>query len=269
MSRTYVVTGSASGVGARVAGLLRERGDRVVGVDLRDAEVQADLSTDEGRERAVEEVLAATDGTVDAVVACAGISAPVPTTVAVNFFGVTRFLTGLLPALERSQAPRVAVVSSMATLQPVSEAIVDACLADDEEEALRVAGTLAEQGPQVGYLAYPSSKRALSRWVRRECVTAAWAGRGVPLNAVAPGTVLTPMTTQLLSTPESVAMVDAAVPMPLNGHQSPESVASLLLWLTDVANTHVTGQTIYDDGGADAVLRGDDVWTGTVPSPVA
>lgn len=54
MSRTYVVTGSASGVGACVAGLLRERGDRVVGVDLRDAEVQADLSTDEGRERAVE-----------------------------------------------------------------------------------------------------------------------------------------------------------------------------------------------------------------------
>ena len=161
----------------------------------------------------------------------------------------------------------VAVGAPRATRQPASEAIVDACLADDEDEALRVAATLAAQGPQVGYLAYPSSKRALSRWVRRECVTAAWAGRGIPLNAVAPGTVLTPMTTQLLSTPESVAMVDAAVPMPLNGHQSPESVASLLLWLTDAANTHVTGQTIYDDGGADAVLRGDDVWTGTVPSP--
>jgi hypothetical protein len=33
------------------------------------------------------------------------------------------------------------------------------------------------------------------------------------------------------------------------------------LWLTDPVNTHTTGQTIYCDGGADAVLRGDDIWT--------
>ena len=79
-----------------------------------------------------------------------------------------------------------------------------------EDAALRVAATLADQGPAVGYLSYPSSKRALSRWVRRECVTPAWAGRGIPLNAVAPGTVLTPMTSELLATPESAAMVDAA-----------------------------------------------------------
>ncbi|MFB7888914.1 SDR family oxidoreductase [Cellulosimicrobium cellulans] len=267
MSRTYVVTGSASGVGASTAALLRDRGDRVVGVDLRDAEVEADLSTPDGRARAVDRATTLTDGRVDGVVACAGISAPVPKTVAVNFFGVTRLLAALLPALERSDAPRVAVVSSMATLQPVSDELVAACLADDEDAALRVAATLADQGPAVGYLSYPSSKRALSRWVRRECVTPAWAGRGIPLNAVAPGTVLTPMTSELLATPESAAMVDAAVPMPLHGHQSPESVASLLLWLTDPANTHVTGQTIYDDGGADAVLRGDDVWTGTTPTP--
>jgi enoyl-[acyl-carrier-protein] reductase (NADH) len=69
------------------------------------------------------------------------------------------------------------------------------------------------------------------------------------------------MTRDLLATPEGTAMVDAAVPMPLNSHQPPESVAQLLLWLTDPVNTHTTGQTIYCDGGADAVLRGDDIWT--------
>ena len=62
MSRTYVVTGSASGVGASTAALLRDRGDRVVGVDLRDAEVEADLSTPDGRARAVDRATTLTDG---------------------------------------------------------------------------------------------------------------------------------------------------------------------------------------------------------------
>jgi hypothetical protein len=56
-------------------------------------------------------------------------------------------------------------------------------------------------------------------------------------------------------------MVDAAVPMPLNYHQPPESIANLLIWLTSVENTHLAGQVIYDDGGADATLRGDDIWS--------
>lgn len=45
MTRTFVVTGSASGIGAATADLLRDRGFRVIGVDLRDADVMADLST--------------------------------------------------------------------------------------------------------------------------------------------------------------------------------------------------------------------------------
>ena len=49
MSRTYVVTGSASGIGRATTDLLTERGHRVIGVDVRDADVVADLSTAEGR----------------------------------------------------------------------------------------------------------------------------------------------------------------------------------------------------------------------------
>ena len=32
MTRTYVVTGSASGIGATTAAMLRERGERVIGI---------------------------------------------------------------------------------------------------------------------------------------------------------------------------------------------------------------------------------------------
>lgn len=261
MTRTYVVTGSASGIGATTARLLRERGERVIGIDLRGAEVEADLSTPEGRADAAARAIALAGGTIDAVIACAGISAPIAKTISVNFFGVTELLTALRPALLNSAAPRAAVVSSMASLQPNSPEIVAASLAGDEPAAVAAAEALTAMGPEIGYLVYPSSKRALSRWVRRESITADWAGAGIPLNAVAPGTVITPMTADLLKTPEGAAMVDAAVPMPLNYHQSPESIAYLLIWLTSVENTHLAGQVIYDDGGADASLRGDDIWS--------
>lgn len=262
MQRTIVITGSASGIGATTAALLRERGHRVIGIDLRDADVDADLSTPEGRQRAAEQAGQRSGGVVDAVIACAGISAPRPTTVAVNYFGVTELLSSLLPALERSDAPRAAVVSSMASLQPNDPELVDAMLDGDEARALARAQQLTEgDDPRVGYIVYPSSKRALSRWVRREAITPAWAGRGIPLNAVAPGTVLTPMTEQLLADPARAAQVDAAVPMPLNGHQGPESLATLLAWLTSEENSHLAGQVIYADGGADASLRGEDIWS--------
>ena len=261
MPRTYVVTGSASGIGATTAQLLRDRGERVIGIDLRNADVEADLSTREGRIEAAAKATELAGGTVDAVIACAGISAPIAKTISVNYFGVTELLEALLPALQKSDAPRAAVVSSMASLQPNSPEMVEAALAGDEARALEIAEGLAAQGPEIGYLVYPSSKRALSRWVRRESITPAWAGAGIPLNAVAPGTVVTPMTAELLKTPEGAAMVDAAVPMPLNYHQPPESIAYLLMWLTSPENTHLAGQVIYDDGGADASLRGDDIWS--------
>ncbi|MBP2412976.1 NAD(P)-dependent dehydrogenase (short-subunit alcohol dehydrogenase family) [Arthrobacter stackebrandtii] len=260
-NRTYIITGAGSGIGQATAELLRERGATVIGVDLKGADVQGDLSTREGRIAAADAALAAAGGSVDAAIACAGISAPIPLTASVNFFGVTEFLDRLAPALANSASPRAAVVSSMASLQPNSPEQVDAMLAGDEARAVEIGAALAAQGPEVGYLNYPSSKRALSRWVRRASITPQYAGAGIPLNAVAPGTVVTAMTAGLLATPEGREMVDSSVPMPLNGHSDAVVIARLLAWLTSEENTHTTGQTIYTDGGADASLRGDDIWS--------
>lgn len=265
--RTVVITGSASGIGAATAQLAREQGDRVIGVDLRDADVIADLSTPEGRTQAAEKAIAAAEGRIDAVIACAGIAAPIPKTLSINYFGVVELLQALRPTLAESAAPRVVAVSSMASLQPAPAELVEALLAGDEALALERAEAYTSQDQQTAYAVYPASKRALSRWLRRAAVTDEWAGAGIPLNAVAPGTVLTPMTKELLATEESRAFVDQSVPMPLNYHQPPESVASLLLFLASPATTHTTGQTVYCDGGADAVLRGDDIWSWNDPQP--
>ncbi len=267
MPRTYILTGAGSGIGLATATLVRERGDVAIGVDLKGAEVTADLSTPEGRRDGAMHALELAAGNVDAVIACAGIAAPIAKTVQVNYFGTVEFLEAVRPALARSASPRAAVVSSMASLQPNFPALVDALLARDEERAVQIGTELAEQGPQVGYLNYSSSKRALSRWVRHAAISDEWAGAHIPLNAVAPGTVTTPMTADMLQTGEGRKTVDDSVPMPLNYHQGPEVIARLLLWLTSEENTHCAGQTIYCDGGADATLRGDDVWSWNDPPP--
>lgn len=260
MARTYIVTGAGSGIGKKTAELLREQGNTVVGVDLRGADVDGDLGTPEGRRDAVKAALEVAHNSVDAVIACAGISAPIPATAAVNYFGMTEFLEGIRPVLAKSPAPRAALISSMSSLQPHAPELTEALVANDEPKALEIAAKLAED-PQLGNLIYASSKRAISRWVRSQSVTPDWAGAGIPLNAVGPGVVKTPMTAELLANEESVKFLDAVVPMPLNSHQPPESIANLLIWLTSVENTHCAGQTIYCDGGADVVLRGEDAWS--------
>ena len=250
--RTYVVTGSASGIGAATAERLSSAGHRVIGVDLRDADVSADLSTEAGRAAMVAGVAAMVDG-IDAVVACAGISADGPATIAVNYFGAVATLEGLRPLLAGSAAPRAVVIASVASILGAEEDVVDACLAGDEPAAL----DRMEANPAMAYL---TSKTALARWVRRTAPSPEWAGAGIPLNAIAPGTVRTPMTAELLAAEGGLEMVDTAVPMPLNGHAGPEDVAPLLEFLTSVENSHVTGQVVFVDGGADAVLRGDRTW---------
>ena len=47
-TRTVVVTGSASGMGAATAARLEAAGQRVIGIDLRDAEIIADLGSPDG-----------------------------------------------------------------------------------------------------------------------------------------------------------------------------------------------------------------------------
>ncbi|MGI5489347.1 SDR family oxidoreductase [Microtetraspora malaysiensis] len=258
MTRKIAVSGTASGIGRALAGLLREQGDLVIGIDLKDADVCADLGTRDGRALAVESVLRLADGALDGVVACAGVAGVTPLTVRVNYFGVVALLEGLRPALAAAPAPRAAVVGSVAGTHPLAPDVVAACLEGDEDAAVALAERAIER--REGARLYPSSKSALARWLRRVAVTPEWAGAGIPLNAIAPGVVLTPMTAPLFADESMRAAMATTVPMPLNGHARPEVIGEALRWLISPANTHMTGQIVYVDGGADATLRGPDVY---------
>lgn len=251
--RTIAVTGSASGIGAALSNLLQGRGHRVIGVDLRDADVVADLSTASGRQAAADAVSALADGVLDGVVTCAGTSIPGALMVRVNFFGTTEFVTALQPALAASDAPRVAVVGSISATQQADDGVVAACLVGDESLALKAAAAVIAD--RRAHQLYPSSKSALAQWVRRTAIEPGWASAGIPINVVAPGVVLTPMTEELIADPAMKEIMDAAVPMPLNGYLQAEDVAQVLAFLVSEENSHITGQVVYVDGGAEAVTR--------------
>lgn len=258
MNRRVVISGAASGIGRVLADRLRGDGDEVIGVDLRDADVEADLTVEDDRARVLREVEERCGGVLDVVVACAGISAAAPPVIGVNFFGAVRLLEGLRPALAAAEQPRAAAVASLAGTRPGDDDVIAACLRDDETAALRRAEQVVAE-EQSGKL-YPSSKSALAQWLRRASVTPEWAGAGIPLNAVAPGVVLTPMTAPLFDDPAMKPVMDEAVPMPLNGYAEPEVIASALRWLISPENSHMAGQVLYVDGGAESSLRGPTVF---------
>lgn len=250
MSRPYVITGAASGIGAATAQLLRERGHAVLGVDLSGSDIDADLSQETGLQAMVAAIAAhAPDGIagIAAVAGTARLDQPA-LIVSVNYFGAVATLERLRPMLAQAPRPRAVLVASSAVILPTDPTIIDACLAGDEPRA-RDAAVAQPMN------AYASSKRAAALWLRREAPTTRWAGAGIPLNAVAPGTVKTPMTQPLLATSEGRAILKASTPVAVPDYGEPRDLAELIGFLLTIESTYVLGQLIFMDGGADAIMR--------------
>ena len=80
---------------------------------------------------------------------------------------------------------------------------------------------------------------------------ATYAGKGIRVNAVAPGLVDTPMSAGITG---NEMMLKASVAMhPLGRIGRPEEVASVITWLLSDTASWVTGQVIGIDGGLSAV----------------
>ncbi len=253
--KVIAVTGAASGIGAAVRARLERGGARVIGVDLRDVEVIADLATPDGRAAAVTAVRAACANTLDGLVVCAGVGPQVESReliVSLNYFGAQELLAGLREALAAARpAAAVAISSNSASLMPDNDSpLVAACLAGDEAEARRAAAAL------VSAQVYAGSKLALARWVRRHAPSAAWIGAGVRLNAVAPGAVMTPLLQEGLDHPQfGPAIRD--FPIPTGGFGTPDQIAAAVAFLLGPDAAFCCGSVLFADGGTDALMRPD------------
>ncbi|OBG52202.1 SDR family oxidoreductase [Mycobacterium sp. E735] len=265
---TYAVTGSASGMGHETAQRLKADGHTVIGVDIKDADVVADLSTPQGRRQAADGVLAASGGRLDGAVLAAGLG-PSPGRERlrqigeVNFFGVVEPLVAWRPALVAAERAKVVVVASnSATTVPlVPRRAVKAFLAHDADKALRAVRPF---GPAAPTMMYAASKIALSRWVRRNAVLPEWAGAGVRLNALAPGAIMTPLLQEQLATPRQAKAV-RSFPVPIGGFGEARHMAEWMCFMLSESAEFLCGSVVFVDGGTDAYFRADD-WPKAPPA---
>ena len=227
--------------------MLRAQGDEVIGVDLHSADIHADLGTPLGRQAA------AVAGPIDGLVLCAGLvgltGRPGSLLASVNYFGAVELAELLRPQLGNPSSV-VMLSSNSVTIQPGwDQQLVDACLAGDEAAAREVADR------KDSATAYPATKAALARWVRRNAP--GWAADGIRVNAIAPGMIETPLSQQVREDPQLGALM-AGMPLPVGRGGSPEEIAALIAFLLGPHGGFFCGSVLLCDGGTEAVLRPDD-----------
>lgn len=258
--RTYVVTGSASGIGAATKARLEADGHRVIGIDRHNADITADLGIRSGRCDALAGVRDRTDGVIDGFAAVAGLSPsadrPPSVMVSVNYFGAVELLEGLRPLLAAAHHPAAVLISSNSTTcaPPWRAEVADACLAGDEDGARTCADSLDNP---VGTTTYPATKAALAFYTRTR--SADYIADGIRLNAVAPGVIDTPMSRGSGDDPATAAATRKYIEtIPSGRAGQPEEVASALAFLLSPESSYVVGSVLFVDGGSDAALRGKD-----------
>ncbi|MFJ5309230.1 SDR family NAD(P)-dependent oxidoreductase [Streptomyces sp. NPDC088350] len=222
VARTALVTGGASGLGAATAERLRADGLTVTTLDLRGADVRADVTDEEALRRVADEI-----GPVDVLVNSAGIvgpNKPLTETTAeewrrvldVNVLGTVNTLRTFVPGMRERGWGRVVNFASMA--------------GKDGNANLSV------------YSASKAAVIALTKSAGKELATS-----GVLVNVITPAVIATPMNDS--TAPEVLAHITGLIPMRRIGR--PEEVAELVAFLASDRVSFSTG-AVYDISGGRA-----------------
>ena len=251
---TYAMTGGATGIGAELKRQLQEQGHEVISVDIKEADIVADLSTDAGRQSAIDGVRERAPDGLDGFIPCAGlppVAKPLSLIAKVNYFAVVATVEGLRDLLAKKRGSVLLVASNSAPMVATDDGYVQACLAGDEKAAC------ANIENRDGHTAYAGSKRAITVWMRRNVVE--YAAAGVRMNAVAPGITMTPLTEQVYADPElGQAMKQFGEMVPWGGTAQPAQIANVMRFMLSAEADFVCGAIYFVDGGSDAMLRSDD-----------
>jgi len=177
-----VVSGAASGIGALVRKRLETQGYDVIGIDLKNTEVTADLSTAAGREAAIADALEKCGGKIDRMVLAAGLAT-------------------------NGRSVVIGSNSSQMRTDP-NNPMVEAMLEGDEGKAMEAIGDQHAAG------VYGHSKHAVTRAVRRRA--AEWGALGITVNVIAPGPTETAMLQGVKDHPTISKSLDM-IPIPQKG----------------------------------------------------
>jgi NAD(P)-dependent dehydrogenase (short-subunit alcohol dehydrogenase family) len=241
--RIALVTGAAGGIGAGCARLLAARGAHVVLADVNEPSAieQADaikesggradaLPVDMASVESVREMVATTvdrHGRLDILVNNAGI-------------GIAKPVLDYTPedwALQMAVNLRGPFFALQATAR--------AMIGSGGGKIVNIVSTAAFVSSSTPEVLYDVSKGG----VRQLTVSAAaeLAPHGINVNGVAPGTIATRLTTQVLDTPEKMARAGAKIPRGRLGE--PQDIAEAVLYLASPAADYVCGHVLVVDGG--------------------
>lgn len=249
----YAMTGGATGIGAAIRQQLVAARHEVIVVDIKDADIVADLSTADGRAAAVAGIRERAPQGLDGFIPCAGVGPQVapPSLVAkINYFGTVATFEGVVELVEKRDGS-VVFISSNSAPMGADERCVELMLAGDEEGTSQRLDELGD-----GQNAYAGSKLAVTRYMRRHAVD--YVRRGVRLNAVAPGFTHTPLTAAGLKDEQfGPAIREFIDTIPAGRAGQPEDIANAVSFLLGEQAAFVCGAVLFVDGGHDAMLRPD------------
>ena len=252
MTGTAAITGAASGIGQAACRRLLDAGWTVFGLDnARDRldTVASGFATyqdrfrpvlcdvaDAARVTAAFQEIAAISAKLNALVTCAGV-----------------LRTSLMEDMPIEDFDLVLNVNTRGTFLCAQKALplLRAAATPDNPSRIVLLSSVAALRPKIVSGAYAASKAAVSQLCR--VMAAEWAPSGVLVNALAPGTVDTPMVAAVADPGASKGYRPSGV-SPVGRIAQPGDVVDVMMFLLSDATRYVTGTTIPVDGGTQAAF---------------